>query len=527
MSTPIPTMPDQKDRFIPSSATRARLRRQEFEKQEKAETPLAKILHVRPGQPSPLRKYIFMGMAAFAAYAAYVAWKGNFSGAVAGAVVILCSLIPTVIWLSGKAKGFPIYPVYASTFISAFGMQMINNKQLIENTEPSLFWATSVSICLFLLLSTAVWFAVVKKPKKLPPTVMVIGGHRTQPVLLGCMTVATLCMLASASGWLDFLGNWNTLMRAFMFCLNALSCFILSYEIGAKTLLRGKKTYFLTLVGISMAANATNFLLVQSMGIFVLCIAGYTIASQKIPWKVLTFFFLLMTILHYGKYPMREKYWSEDGTELNRGAFQPKDYPRLFTEWFGYGLDYLRKPSKARVEERSNLIERSGLLHLYIFVQRQDDFMPLLGGATYAILPQLLLPRILVKDKATSHETTSILNIYFGIQSREDTSNTTIGWGLFNEAYANFGYFGLAGLAVVLGLFFGYVTRYSMGCPITSFQGLVAISVMNVAYQSEYSSGVFVTVLFQSIVVLIGLRYVIMQPVKLDSRLIKNSLGGI
>ncbi|MEO8204669.1 MAG: hypothetical protein ABI615_00715, partial [Chthoniobacterales bacterium] len=408
-------------------------------------------------------------------------------------------------------------------FTSAFGMQMMQNRELIQRTPPELFWVSATAISGYLLLSTAIWYPMVRKPRLPPATVMAIGGKRSQPVLMGGLLVSTVFIVQGAMGGLDFLGGASTVLRAFMFCLSALSTFILAYDIGLNKLKPAMKGMYIILVGLTMFAHASSFLLVQAMGTSLLFVTAYIIASHKIPWKVVICGFAIMSVLHYGKYSMREKYWHD---EFVGKVFTPWEYPAMYAEWTKFGLNYFWGPKKFD-EERSNLVERSGLLHLFFFIQQADDTKPLLGGKTYAILPELLIPRFLNKSRKGVHETTSVLNIYFGIQSREDTENTTVGWGLFNEAYANFGYIGLAGLAVVLTLFFSKITQYSMGCPVTSFQGLVAISVMNVAYQSEFSSGVFVTVLFQTIVALFGLRFIIMQPITLDRSKISTTMGGI
>ncbi|MEO6847688.1 MAG: hypothetical protein ABI443_09005 [Chthoniobacterales bacterium] len=484
--------------------------------------PMAPEALVAQGS-SQIVRLVQIGIGVFFIYLISVAFQGNVSGAVAGGIVNACAMFPLLLWVMGKAHGFPIYPLYASMFVSAFGMQMIQNRELIQRTPPELFWISCLAISGFLLLSTALWFPFVRKPKLPPATVMAIGGKRSQPVLIAGQALSTIFIIEGAMGGLDWLGGFSTVLRAFMFCLSALSTFILAYDLGLNNLKPFMKWLYLFLVGMTMLAHGSGFLLVQAMGTGLLSMMGYIIASHKFPWKVFAIGCFIMSILHYGKYSMREKYWHD---EYVGKIFSPFEYPAMYAEWSRYGLNYFFGAKKYD-EERSTLVERSGLLHLFFKVQEMDDHMPLLQGKTYAILPMLLIPHFLNKNRLGVHETTTLLNIYFNIQSREDSENTTVGWGLFNEAYANFGYFGLGMLAVVLALFFGKVTQYSMGCPVTSFQGLVAISVMNVAYQSEFSSGVFVTVLFQTLVALVGLRFLIMQPITLDRTKLRTTMGGI
>src|SRR5207237_309774 len=102
-------------------------------------------------------------------------------------------------------------------------------------------------------------------------------------------------------------------------------------------------------------------------------------------------------------------------------------------------------------------------------------------------------------------------NIHYGVQTREDTAITTIGWGLLNEAYANFGLVGCAGLAVVLGIFYGSMARWSLNTPMLSARSLFTMMVLNFAIQTEFSASVYVTALFQTFVPLLAVTFLFMK----------------
>jgi hypothetical protein len=126
-----------------------------------------------------------------------------------------------------------------------------------------------------------------------------------------------------------------------------------------------------------------------------------------------------------------------------------------------------------------------------------------LGGATYTIIPRLLVPRLFDPDKPDSHQGTSMLNVQFGLQSEEDTQGTTIGWGLLNEAYGNFGIAGVALIGGVLGLLFAFVGRLTAGAPVMSLENMIGVTFAAISIQSEFTMAIFATVLFQSLVVLV------------------------
>ena len=80
------------------------------------------------------------------------------------------------------------------------------------------------------------------------------------------------------------------------------------------------------------------------------------------------------------------------------------------------------------------------------------------------------------------------------------------------EAYANFGFFGCAGVGMFLGAFYGYITRLGIGAPIFSARSLFGVLVLSMALAStEWTAGVYFASLFQSSMPLIGMRFVFMK----------------
>jgi hypothetical protein len=131
--------------------------------------------------------------------------------------------------------------------------------------------------------------------------------------------------------------------------------------------------------------------------------------------------------------------------------------------------------------------------------KKSPDEVPFLNGLTYEPIPRLLIPRILDDQKGISHAGNVLLTVNYGVQTIEQTQTTSIYWGLIPEAYANFGYLGVAGLGVVLGLFYGYVTNLTVGVPLTSLRFVLGLLIMGAATKAD-TMGVFVTSQFQGIV---------------------------
>src|SRR5260370_13767802 len=141
-------------------------------------------------------------------------------------------------------------------------------------------------------------------------------------------------------------------------------------------------------------------------------------------------------------------------------------------------------------------------MQLFLYEQILSGSVPFMYGDTYVIVPQLLIPRIFYPEKPTTHEGTYRLNIHYGFQTREQTETTTLGFGLLNESYANFGLIGMALLAVTMWAYYGWVERWASAVPLLSLRGLFAITVASFSFQTEFSAAVYCVVLMQAFVVL-------------------------
>ena len=199
-------------------------------------------------------------------------------------------------------------------------------------------------------------------------------------------------------------------------------------------------------------------------------------------------------------------------------------YPAWFSEWAGYSVNYLSglnnqiSTGQQSGGERQSLLERSSLIHLLLMVQdKSPEQIPFLKGKTYEIIPELLVPRIFNPNKIRSHEGTYRLNIHYGRQTREATNTTTIGWGLLNESYANYGWLGSITLGVILGTLYGWVTRLSINMPILSLESLLTVLFLAYAFQTEWTAGVYVAALAQSSFIIAFIAILFMRNQYLDN----------
>jgi hypothetical protein len=246
-------------------------------------------------------------------------------------------------------------------------------------------------------------------------------------------------------------------------------------------------------------AGAATLIMAGAMIPIAMLLLGYALGSGKVPWRGLIVVFVVAAVLHPGKYAMRTIYWSPGSPPITLFGM-----PQYFADWFSYGFQEvgLTKSDGRDIEkpEASTIFERAGNVHMLLLVQKKSpDEVPFLNGLTYAPIPRLLIPRIIDDQKGISHAGNVLLTVNYGVQTIEQTAHTSIAWGLVPEAYANFGYLGVAGLAVALGLFYGYVTNLSVGVPMTSLRFVLGLLILGAATRAD-TMGVFVTSQFQGVI---------------------------
>jgi hypothetical protein len=131
---------------------------------------------------------------------------------------------------------------------------------------------------------------------------------------------------------------------------------------------------------------------------------------------------------------------------------------------------------------------------------------PFLNGETYLQIQGQFVPRFFWKDKPLGHISTYTLTLYYGLQgSMEEAQQTTIGFGMVAESYANFGFFGMA----AIGLFFGTVFKKASGwasqSPIFSYPGLFLVVLMAWTFQTELPLSAWLASLWQATLSVLGL----------------------
>ena len=444
---------------------------------------------------------LFYVTLAIIAAVVFITAKESDPGLVAtGVVLALVSAYPFYFWLLGWSQGLPIWPVFALVNGITAALPIIQDPVTLEGYTPGEVVVGGMTMAGFIILGTAVWLALSTGKTKPPQVVWMIARQHSERYLFGFVLAGLVFQLNQLGGWIVFPGNTMQVVRGITIALNTMGIFVLAFYDGRGLLSRPQSLWLMLLAGVSALAAAAGLIMATAIVPVAMLLMGYTLGAGRIPWRACMVVFLVAAVLHPGKYAMRELYWGPE-----RPAFKVSMLPQFYLDWFSNGLQHIgdsvrSKETQQEDERPSSIFERSGNLHMLLLVQQKSpDEVPFLNGITYEPIPRLLVPRFLDSDKGFSHAGNVMLTVNYGLQSIEQTRSTSIYWGLVPEAYANFGFIGVAALAVLLGVFYAYVTRLSAGVPMTSLRFVLGLLILGAATKAD-TMGVFITQQFQGVV---------------------------
>ena len=427
------------------------------------------------------------------------------------------ALLPGYLWCSGRARGVPVLPLFAASHVWAFAFPLVSDHPMVALYDHEQRAVACVSVMGFLLLATFVWYQFVnwrREPKKF--SVRMSFPHSTgDGLFLSVLGASSLFTMVIYQGWFNLDSDILSSLRGIILGLGALGIFVLAYRWGNGDLARNDIKWFILLLLSFILVNATSTLLVGSMTSFLLAIIGYSVGSRRVPWVIFAAGLGIFLFLHIGKSEIRDRYLyaEEDGSARLANLLQ---YPTFFFEWFSGSFERLN--DKSGESAGQTLLQRASLLHILMMVEQDSPYpVPFLNGATYAHIPEQLIPRLLYPGKVSSHEGTILLNLHYELQaSRDEAAVTSIGWGLLSESYANFGYWGMAGLAILLGSLYGGLSWWGLGSPVLSFRFLCNLLVLAMCFNTEISTGALFASIYQSFLALVGVSFPLMKPVLVD-----------
>jgi len=416
-----------------------------------------------------------------------------------GQMMIVLSVLPSLMWAQKAQFGLPLFEVFMLTGINTYAIPLLSGHQALRTFAPGVITLAAMGVVLFQLVANATFVFTKARPKK-------TAFWRAEIVTKAISRFLGYGMLITTGytmivGFTDMIPhNLEGIIRAVSYGVGIIATFIQCRRWGEGNLPHSEKISFAILLTLQVIFSWATLFLVGGISIMLLGLLGYVSGSKKIPLLILLVVMPLIALLHNGKSAMRQKYW-EDAEPMPKIT----GLPAFFIEWVDYGLD---PEIQSKRTESNRLLERTSLFHIMcLVVAVTPDHLPYLHGETYAQIPGQFVPRPLWENKPVGHISTYTLAIYYGLQRVEDTKKTTIGFGLLTEAYANFGFFGLAFLGAAFGFYFKSISVWASESPILSYGGMLMVVLMAWSFQTEFTLSIWLSSLFQACIVVVGVPF--------------------
>jgi hypothetical protein len=420
-------------------------------------------------------------------------------------LILVVTLIPVHAWATRRIRGMPIWPVVSFLSFLVYGMPFLAGHPFTATYSFEEKLTAAATIAGVTLIVTAIWyFMAANRPLTLRMAKVIPTGTGTR-FFLASIGMAVAFQVNALFWYVNIPTEAFGVVRAILLSFAMIAHFCLGYDMGSgrTTMTQGQKYAFVVLATTYALANMLSLYLYVAMQVVFLTFLGYFLGGGKPPWKTILVVALTFSLLQAGKASQRATYWESDSQPIT-SITQTVGF---FSEWFTEGFNTLFLDSNPTAD---TLLERGSVTQLVLKTQTEaPQTVPFLDGSTYLAIPGLMVPRFFWPERPSTQDTLRELSLHYGLMAEGDS--VTIGWGLIAEAFANFGYLGVAGLAIVLGLALGHVQRVCGRYPIRSARGLFALMVLFCMVNIEANSASLLATLMQSTVALIVLTFFVMQ----------------
>jgi hypothetical protein len=446
-------------------------------------------------------------------------------GAPAFGLIALGTLIIFGVWRH-HGIGLPLLPLIGAQHLFVYGLPIVTYHTVVRQYPPEFVTEAGAEVLVFSAAVTLAWLLAMRILRPSPPISYALpdiqqeGSDRLRRLGLGLTGAATAYLLAEKAGLLDSLFSLlppgsSSLIVPVVTGASACGLFLVALFVGSKQINGTQRSLFWLLLIVSTTVSASGFLLSATTTMLAAVLIGLFWGSGRIPWRYLVIVFVVLSYFSVGKFTMRGRYWDFDG-QMAPQSTSFEEVPAIYLEWAQASYEALTTPapeqpilsrSTAVGDNRQSLLDRINNLQNLLFVidaVTLDHVRPM-NGATYRIIPALLIPRIFWPGKPRSHEGQVMLNVHFGRQDLNSTYKTYVAWGLIPEAYGNFGpYTGSIILGVVMGAAFAWLENFFARKLLLSLEGIVSFAIMlGFASGFEMVASVLVTALYQQIIPII------------------------
>lgn len=460
-----------------------------------------RIIERRVAAKRPRQGLFLAGLAGTAGAILYYSLKADVADPAHlffGQAMFVLAMLPALAWAKRGEFGLPLFEAFMAPGANTFAIPLLNGHKSLHMYSVDTITTAALAVLLFQVAANLAYFLVKAPPKRSRWWRTEILSRDASRVIGYGMVVTTLYTLAvQFTDWIPY--QLAPEIRAVCYGIGIVATFVQSQRLGKGELPYYDKIIFIIQLVLQVIFSWVALFLVQGVSILVLALLGYISGSRRIPFVAILITLPIVGILFTGKGTMRAKYWGG-------GAPAPTilQLPAFFTEWVEDGVAV---QSQEKEGTTADVLDRTSLIHMVCLVASiSPERKPFLNGETYLQIPGQFVPRFFWPGKPLGHISTYTLTLYYGLQaSMQEAQQTTIGFGMIAEAYANFGYYGMGILGAFFGIFFKKVTGWGRHSPIFSYPGLFMVVLMAWTFQTELPLSAWLASLWQACLSVLGL----------------------
>ncbi len=422
-----------------------------------------------------------------------------------GMAILFLAVLPSLLWARQGGTHLPAFEVLMLMTANTYALPLLNGHIELQHYDTSVITNTANLVLLYQVVAVFTYLSIKGRPIKSPAFREEVLTRDLQKYVGYGLLLSTSYTAASIFYPNLIPSDINTVARAVCAGIGLVTTFAQSRRWGEGTLSQREKIMLVALVAAQAIMQFSTLYLVAGVSLILVSLVGYVSGAKKLPIVATLTVFTVAAILHNGKSTMRAKYW---GAEGERHSLTLQELPGFFSEWVEAGLT--KGPAEGEREMTKKLLDRTSLFHILCLVTSQTpDHLPYINGLTYSQVPGQFIPRFFWPNKPQAHISTDTLCIYYGLQDETTVRNATIGFGLVAEAYANYGFFGVGLLALMLGAFYKRVHTATAESPLLSYPGLFVIILMAWSFQAEHTMAIWLGSMSQACIGVLGVPFLI------------------
>src|ERR1051326_6266574 len=141
---------------------------------------------------APLARPFWVSVVILVVLLILTAHPQNIESLIGASMITAAGCLPCAIWILRQMGGLPVFPVFAMTHVSAFGIPLLYEHPVVSQFEPDRQLIAAISVAGFLVIGTLVWYGMRLRSPKPPHRIVALESRTGETVFLSVLAVSIL-----------------------------------------------------------------------------------------------------------------------------------------------------------------------------------------------------------------------------------------------------------------------------------------------------------------------------------------------